>query len=71
MPSTKIVVGSSIGFVGCKEEPFIDTADGVAGFSLHASVVVKVSERKKLEQIPGGGPAATSADRQYPRNDCH
>ena len=34
-----------------KEEPFIDTADGVAGFSLHASVAVKVSERKKLERI--------------------
>jgi ribosomal protein S27E len=31
------------------EEPFI--ADGVAGFSLHASVAVKASERKKLERI--------------------
>jgi len=39
------------------QEPFI--ADGVAGFSLHASVAVKASERKKLERIPGGGPAAT------------
>ncbi len=25
------------------QEPFIDTADGVAGFSLHAGVSVKVS----------------------------
>ncbi len=33
------------------EEPFFDTADGVAGFSLHASVAVKMSERKKLEWI--------------------
>ncbi len=44
------------------QEPFIDTTDGVAGFSLHARVSVKVSERKKLERIPGGGPAATSTD---------
>ncbi len=33
------------------EEPFIDTAEGVAGLSLHASVAVIVSERKKLERI--------------------
>lgn len=33
------------------EEPFIDAAEGVAGFSLHASVAVKVNERKKLERI--------------------
>ena len=33
------------------EEPFIDTADGVAGFSLHASVAVKVGEPKKLERL--------------------
>jgi len=32
------------------EEPFIDTADVVAGFTLHASVAVKVNERKKLER---------------------
>jgi ribosomal protein S27E len=31
------------------EEPFI--ADAVAGFSLHASVALKASERKKLERI--------------------
>jgi ribosomal protein S27E len=33
------------------EEPLVDTPDGVAGFSLHASVAVKVNERKKLERI--------------------
>lgn len=33
------------------EEPFVDTADGVVGFSLHASVAVKVSEDEKLERI--------------------
>ena len=53
------------------EEPFLDTADGVAGFSLHASVAVKVSERKKLERISGGGPTATSRALPCPRNDCH
>ena len=33
------------------EEPLVDTPDGVAGFSLHASVAVKVNERKKLDRI--------------------
>ncbi len=53
------------------EEPFIDTADGVAGFSLNTSVAVKVSERKKLERIAGGGPATTSPPLLCLRCDCH
>jgi hypothetical protein len=53
------------------EEPFLDTVDAVAGFSLHASVAVKVSERNKLERICEGGPTATSAGRQCLKKDCH
>jgi hypothetical protein len=33
------------------QEPFVDTANTVAGFSLHAGVNVKACERKKLERI--------------------
>ncbi len=59
------------------EGPSIDAADrggrffAARQFSQHASVAVKVSERKKLEQISGGGPAAASADRRCPKNDFH
>lgn len=52
------------------EQPFDDGMDQVAGFSLHAGVAAKADQRKKLERLSEGGPAATLADRQSPKGDC-
>jgi len=56
-------------FLPSSEEPFSDTADQVAGYSLQASTAFKVSQRKKFERMSVGGPATTSPDQQCQRKD--
>ena len=47
-------------YPACEPDDYADSAAKVSGFSLHAGVSARADERKKLERLSAGGPAATS-----------
>ena len=63
-------VGSLQTLPACEPDDYADSAGKVSGFSLHAGVSAKADERKKLERLSEGGPAVTSAARQYRKGAC-